>query len=252
MMKKITAVAAALAAAGALTSCGIDLAAEERHDSRDFAFSGDQLTIRPGVQVHVVAGSGPGLKVERWLRGKAAQDGNATWSLREGRLVLTADCNMIIGDCGARYLVRVPGTPNVIVEGGQDDVRLTGLAGNLVIATRSGNIRVEKPAGDVRLRSTDGSLVLTGGRSASVTARSGSGDVDLFFVAPPSKVRALSAHGRVTALLPEVKGSYRIDASTRHGTRDSEVRHAPGSKRTIVIRSDNDDVRLRTTEPAGH
>ncbi|MDF5755846.1 DUF4097 family beta strand repeat-containing protein [Spongiactinospora sp. TRM90649] len=248
-MRRILVLAGALAAATTLASCGVDVTfdSKERHDVRDFPLPAGALTIKSGVKVHVVAGNGPTLKVERWVRGKAANDGNATWSMRGDTLTLTANCQMIIGDCGGRYLVRVPGTRKLTVNVPDDNVRLTGMPGDVEVTTRTGDVRVENALGAVRLNTGDGRLTVTGARSGVVRARSGSGDIDLSFATAPAEVRAMSTDGRVTATLPEVEGSYRVTASSREGSKRSTVRHAPKSERIVVVRSVSEDVRLRTT-----
>ncbi|MFI0416740.1 DUF4097 family beta strand repeat-containing protein [Spongiactinospora sp. 9N601] len=249
---RILVLAGALTAVAALASCGVELDAKERHDVRDFPFDSrtQALTIKSGVRVNVVPGTGSSLRVERWVRGKAAGEGMATWSLRGGTLTLAADCNMVFGDCGARYVVRVPGTPKLNVDVSDDDVRVTGLTGELNITTHSGNIHVESATGTVRMNSADGDLTMVKARSGVVRARTGSGDIDLSFAAPPAEVRALSTHGRVVTTVPEVDGSYRVKATSRHGTPRSDVRDAPRSERSLVLRSVSEDVRVRKGPPA--
>ncbi|WP_158578546.1 DUF4097 family beta strand repeat-containing protein [Spongiactinospora rosea] len=250
-MRRILLLAGVLTAVGALASCGVELDAKERHDVRDFPFDGrgQALSIKSGVRVNVVPATGSSLRVERWVRGKAAGEGMATWSLRGDTLTLGADCNMVFGDCGARYVVRVPGTPKVSVDVSDDDVRVTGLAGELNVTTHSGNVHVEAATGTVRMNSADGDLTMVGARSGIVRARTGSGDIDLSFATPPAEVRALSNDGRVVTTVPEVDGSYRVKATSRHGTQRSEVRDAPRSERTLVLRSVSEDVRIRKGPP---
>ncbi|MEO3790433.1 hypothetical protein ABGB14_09475 [Nonomuraea sp. B10E15] len=240
-MRHIT-VAAACAAAMALaaTGCGVELDAAEVRATESFVFTGPELGIRSSLGgVRVLQGAGGRVEVERWVRGKAADEGNATWSLRDGTLRLSADCNMIVGDCGARYHVRVPPGVRLSVEAA-DGVILKGLAQDVDVVSRD-RIQVSGASGRLRLRS-EGSITAEGLTSDAVRCRTVDGQIDVAFDRPPADLDLLSREGRVTANVPS--GSYAVTVTSKEGRERTTVTRDAGSSRTIVARSGSGDVRV--------
>src|SRR5690606_14919041 len=120
-MKRTMAVAVMIAGVAGLTGCGATFDDTEWHDARAFPHSGETLTIRSSVGgLRILPGKAGEVRVDRWLEGKAAREGNSSWSLRDGTLRLSADCTMVLGTCGARYHVRVPPGAKLVVEGADD------------------------------------------------------------------------------------------------------------------------------------
>lgn len=232
---KRTAVAAAVLLS--LTACGIELEATPQHSNQTFPFTGGALTIKvPLGGLRVTQGTGPQVVVDRWLRGKAAKDGNSAWTLRDGTLALTARCTLNFGDCGARYTVAVPSGVPVLVEGGDDGVIVSGLAQNVTLVTTGGSIKVDGLSGVLRLRSDDGSITAVRTRSADVRARTNSGAIRLGFDAAPPKVDAASDDGRVVATVPA--GEYSVKVESKDGRARSTVKDAgPGATKKIIARS---------------
>ncbi|MCK2221228.1 DUF4097 domain-containing protein [Actinomadura sp. ATCC 31491] len=231
------AVVTALAAAG----CALDLDAEEVRSARAFPVTaGTELRIVSTLGgVRVLPGSAGSVQVERWVRGKAARDGNATWSLRDGVLRLGADCNMVVGDCGARYHVRVPPAVRVSVEA-EDGVILQDLPQDVDAVSRE-RIEVTGASGRLRLRS-EGPITGSGLRSAAVRCRTADGAIDVSFVTAPADLDLRSADGRVTATVP--KGSYAVTARSTDGTATSSVKNDPKAAAAIDARSGTGDVRV--------
>ncbi|MFF0305819.1 DUF4097 family beta strand repeat-containing protein [Streptosporangium sp. NPDC004379] len=240
-MRRIMAVAVAVLAAASVGGCGVKLDAKEVHSAQGFAFSGDVLTIESSLGgLRVLPGTAGSVQVERWVRGKAAEEGNASWSLRDGTLRLSGNCVNVFGDCGARYHVKVPPGVRLVVDGGDDGVILNRLAQDVDVST-SGPIRVYETEGRLRLRGND--EVITGERlrSADVRARTTAGNITLSFAAPPSKVDVSSVDGRVTATVPD--GAYGVTAKSTHGSERSQIKDTR-SDRTIIARSTSGDVRV--------
>ncbi|WP_049566118.1 hypothetical protein [Nonomuraea sp. SBT364] len=236
-MKRITA-AAALLITG-LAGCGVDLDADEVHSARAFPYSGTTLTIESALGgLRIMPATGPGIQVDRWLRGKAADDNS--WSLQDGRLRLGADCTVVFGDCGARYHVRVPPGVRLVVDGGDDGVVLRDLPQDVDVST-SGPIRAYDTSGRLRLRTGDSLIAGSRLRSASVRARTSTGPISLSFAVRPDGLDARSRDGRVTATVP--RGDYAVTARSTHGRVRSQLKDTGGS-RTIVARSTTGDVRL--------
>ncbi|MEW9547036.1 DUF4097 family beta strand repeat-containing protein [Nonomuraea sp. NPDC050783] len=232
------AVALALATAG----CGgLDLDAKEIHATRSFPAAGADLKIVSSLGgVRVLPGTAGAVQVERWVRGKAADEGNATWSLNDGVLRLGADCGVVFGDCGARYHVKVPPGVHVSVEA-PDGVILKDLAQDVDAVSRE-RIEVSGASGRLRLRS-DGPITGTGLRSAAVRCRTQDGSIDLAFATAPADLDLQSTDGRVTATVP--KGAYRVTARSQDGSVTSAVKDDPRAAATIVARSGTGDVRVR-------
>ncbi|MGA4990570.1 DUF4097 family beta strand repeat-containing protein [Nonomuraea bangladeshensis] len=243
-MTRLAAIAAstAVAALTALTTAGCGgLDAEDVRATRAFPVTGTELKIVSSLGgVRVLPGTAGSVQVERWVRGKAAREGNATWSLRDGVLRLGADCSMIFGDCGARYHVRVPPAVHVTVEA-PDGVILKELKQDVDAVSRE-HIQVDTASGRLRLRS-DGPITATGLTSPAVRARTVDGAIDVTFVTAPADLNLESTDGRVTATVP--KGSYAVTARSKDGSVDSEVRNDPKAPAAIVARSGTGNVRVR-------
>ncbi|MFI7642990.1 hypothetical protein [Nonomuraea sp. NPDC049400] len=230
----------ALAVALAATGCAVDLEAEEVHSAQSFALTGTALKIRSALGgVRVLPGTAGRVEVERWVRGKAADDGNATWSLRDDTLRLGADCTMVFGDCGARYHVKVPPGVRLSIDAA-DGVILNGLTQEVDVSSRD-RIQVSGTTGKLRLRS-EGPVTGEGLKSPDVRCQTSDGAIDLTFAGQPTALDLRSQEGRVTATVPEA--SYAISARSKEGTERSELKHDAKSPNTITARSNSGDVRI--------
>lgn len=226
-----------------LTGCALN--AEQVHSARTFPHSGGTLTITSTLGgLKIMPGAGGEVRVERWLRGKAAGDGRSSWTLENGTLRLDANCQMTFGDCGGRYHIRVPPGIRLVIDAGDDGVTLDKI-------THDADVSAEGP---IRLYGTTGKLRLAGGdsmiagnrlRSADVKALTRSGTINLSFAAPPARLDARSAEGRVTVDVP--KDEYAITAESREGRERSELKDTK-SPRTIVARSTSGDVRITANQ----
>jgi hypothetical protein len=249
-MRRITATPTApltaLALAGltgliALTGCSVDLDPKEVHTAQSFPYSGPQLTIKSSLGgLRIMPGTGATVQVERWLRGKAANEGNASWSLRDGTLRLSANCTVVFGDCGARYHVKVPPGTRLVVEGDDDGIILQNLPQDVDVSN-GGPIQAYDTSGKLRLLSDDATITGERLKSPSVRVRSSTGAIDLSFAAPPSNLDLLSKDGRVTATVPN--GAYRVMAQSQDGHERSEIKSTE-SDRTIIAKSGTGDVRI--------
>ncbi len=240
-MRRIVA-GAALAGAAVLTTggCGTTFEAEEVHAARSFPFTGAELRISTSLGgLRVLPGTSGKVEVERWVRGKAAEDGEATWSLRDGTLRLSAHCTLVFGDCGARYHVRVPPSARLSIDA-QDGVILNDLTQDADVSTH-GRIQVSGSSGALRLKADDQSINGSGLKSADVIARTRTGMITLTFTAPPQKVDLRSRHGRVTTTLP--RDDYKVTAESVYGSEHSDLT-STDSPRDVVARSESGDVRV--------
>lgn len=226
------------AAVVAMTGCSLD--APEEHSARTFTHAGGKLTIRSGLGgLRITQGSASQVVVNRWLRGKAADE--SSWKLENGTLTLNATCRLVFGDCGARYQVTVPPGVELEVDGGDDGVIVSGLAQPVAVATSGGRIQVSDLSGRLRLRTWDGAIHAERLRSPDVRARSGDGEILLSFATAPTTVDAVSREGRVVARVPD--GVYSVTAKSTYGSEKSAIKDAGrDSARTIVAKSTEGDV----------
>ncbi|MEU6713166.1 DUF4097 family beta strand repeat-containing protein [Nonomuraea sp. NPDC046802] len=236
-MRRIVALAAC-AALMATTGCNVQLDAEEVNSAQSFPFTGNTLQIRSSLGgVRVLPGVGGKVEVERWVRGKAAD--NPTWSLRDGTLRLGSDCSMVFGDCGARYHIKVPPGVRLSIDA-SDGVILKDLTQDVDVSSRD-RIQVSGTTGRLRLRS-EGSITGDGLKSSRVRCRTVDGAIDLTFTSPPTDLDAQSQDGRVTATVPQ--GSYAVTVKSKDGSERSEVKNDAKSPNTIVARSGTGNVRI--------
>lgn len=215
----------------------------ERRDDRRFPFSGQSLTIDAHeTRLTVVNGSTGEVAVERELRGTAAEDGNASWSLRGGTLSLRVDCVGVVLSCESEHRVRVPEGIALTIEGSGGAVRLENLTGD--ITTKLGNdgsLRIDGPAGRLRLWNGGGHIHVTRARSSDVEATtSADGNIDLAFTTAPRRVEARASES-VEITLPAGPETYRVDATGR----GVDVPSDPGSDRLIVARAGDGSVSIR-------
>ncbi|ACZ88181.1 hypothetical protein Aros01_07047 [Streptosporangium roseum] len=230
----------------AATGCGdLGSASHERRDSRDFPYSAAKLVIKAtGTPVRLEPGAPGTLRVDRLLTGKAADEGNASWSLEGGTLAVGIVCSGIVINCDSQHTIKVP--PGVTIEvGSDDDVNAVRLPQALTVTTRDGNVRTDAVSGPMRLVSQSGKVTARRIRSADVTARSSDGLVALYFATVPSRVEAVSDSGTVDVVVPETRDAYRVDVSSKDGTATSRVPRASSAPRSLHARSGEGDVRVR-------
>jgi len=211
------------------------------HNSRSFPFLGRRLTIEMHeTNLIVESDTRREITAERELRGTAAQDGNATWSLHGDTLTIRVDCSGLVLSCESEHRVRIPEDVELTVTGTGGAVQLKGLTGDVTARLgHDGTLRVVRPAGRLRLYSTGGDITVTDARSARVQAMtSGDGNIDLGFAAPPTRVEVRAA-GSVGITLPPGGETYRIDAP------GSDVPSDPGSDRVIVAHAADGAVTIR-------
>ena len=101
-------------------------------------------------------------------------------------------------------------------------------------------------SGPLQLSTDNGRVEATRLRSATVTADSDNGRVQLEFAAAPTTVVATSNNGRVEVVVPADGTAYRVDAQTDSGSETIDVPTDPTSPRTITLRTDNGSVTART------
>jgi hypothetical protein len=191
------------AAAGllALTACG---SSRTIHAQQALGFRGARLIIEdPGTDLRLMPGSGPGLRVQRWVSGTAAEPGHATWTLRGDTLRLSVDCAGLVFHCGARFQVAVPARVAVVVHTSNGDVTGSGL------------------------------------RTPSLRVTSSTGRVDVGFTVAPRFVDIQCGDASATARLPVTGARYHVVVSSGTGQARTRVPDHRLSRRVVRVISIN-------------
>ena len=108
-----------------------------------------------------------------------------------------------------------------------------------------GDIRVTGASGALVLHSDGGTVTgtnLTGTRTSVTTE---GGGVTLAYAVEPAAIAATTQGGGIDIVVPHSEGGYRIDAQADGGTSTIDVLDDPTSTRTLELRSDGGDVRVR-------
>ncbi|MFI6596270.1 hypothetical protein ACIBHX_08480 [Nonomuraea sp. NPDC050536] len=226
-----------------LTGCGVELDAKEVHSAQSFPFTGGTLTVKTTLGgLRVEPGAAGSVQVDRWLRRKAAQEGNATWSLKDGTLRLGASCRIVFGDCGGRYHVKVPPGVKLVIDGDDDGVIVNGLTQDTTVSS-SGRIRVYDTSGALRLNGRDDGISGERIKSTDVKVRNSGGGIDLTFAVAPTRLDLMADDGNVTATVPD--GQYAVTVKSDDGRARSQIKDAGSSAgRTIIARSGAGEVRI--------
>jgi hypothetical protein len=202
-------------------------------------------TYHHAVSRIVLDGGSGNLDLSPGPAGEVAVHRHLTWSWRKpviqeswngGTLTLKYRCVSIdFGPgCGVDYRLRVPAGADVRVTSDSGDIRVGGLTGALVLSTGSGNVNVSDPHGALTLRTGSGDVNATGIASTRVSARTGSGDVRLYFDAAPQEVTVHTGSGNATALVPG-HGTYRVTTDTGSGGVQVRVANDPAAAATISM-----------------
>jgi DUF4097 and DUF4098 domain-containing protein YvlB len=121
------------------------------------------------------------------------------------------------------------------------DVTAGDLSGTAVLHTASGDIQVHDLTARASLETSSGDVEGSDLGSDTVRARTGSGDVDLVFSAPPSHADAETGSGDVNLLVP--RGAlYTVDAETSSGDRVIGVPTAEHAVHALRVRAGSGDI----------
>ena len=145
------------------------------------------------------------------------------------RLVLHSTCPNLGGTwCSVDWDVVVPLGTDVIVRSDDNRAEVTG------------------EFGTVDLRSEHDGVTFDG-FARSVMVESEHGSVAVRLAEAPDSVRALSEHGNVDVVVPDVDEGYRVEVSSDQGSTDIGVRTDPNAARTIEARSGHGNVTVSAT-----
>lgn len=233
----------------ALAGCGVsgDLDAEPKNESKDFGFRGDHLTVETDKDVTLLPADGRTVTAERKLAGRAAKDGNASWTLKGDRLKLSGKCSGIVLNCSAKYTVYVPKGMAVTVKGsGSAGVTAKGVRGALDLTGDRGGIDIDGTAAPLKVRTDSGHIDAKGLSSSDVDVANDEGSIKLAFGKAPKKVRATSDTGSVTVQVPKDSTRYRVSATAGSSNPHIDVAKDPGSSHSITVTSKVGVIRVNT------
>ena len=186
--------------------------------------SAGQITVRR----HLQWSSRPPVVDERW-------DGHTL------RLKQTCPAGVFGESCQVDDIVTVPASVSVTASTAGGNITVNGVGGPLELSSASGDVAASGPAGPVSARTASGNITVTGARSADVSAKTDSGDVELAFAGVPAVVNGETASGNVTVFVPPGP-SYNVQADTVSGNRSVTVGQDPASQKVVIAHSASGDV----------
>ncbi|MFI6741344.1 DUF4097 family beta strand repeat-containing protein [Nonomuraea sp. NPDC050451] len=215
----------------------------EENTQRSIAFEHKNIRIRTGkgtqVDLTVLPGKAGELLIARSLRWSRQRPTiTEDWDVRSSTLQLDAVCP---GEeqpngpvCWADYVIYVP--PETDVEAGTGNGRLSvnDLFGKVRLSTVAGDLLVNNLSGTIWARSGTGNIHARDLDVEAADVEIGSGDVDLSFASAPTTVNAVvRTAGNVSLDLPRTV--YQVTAEG--GETKIDVDQDPSSPRKIVVRA---------------
>jgi DUF4097 and DUF4098 domain-containing protein YvlB len=187
----------------------------------------DEITVRARIG-HGLRRSGSSIRIE------------------DDRLLVRGSCPVVGSQwCDVRYTIMVPADIDVVVNGDNDGIRVTGIEGRVELHSDNGSIHVTDIDGDVALSADNGSIDAVGLTSDSVHAQADNGSIELDLRRPPQTVAVSSDNGDIVVVLPRGDEAYAVEITSDNGSTDNDVRTDQTSERHVTASSDNGDVTLR-------
>ncbi|MEU8524711.1 MULTISPECIES: DUF4097 family beta strand repeat-containing protein [Streptomyces] len=230
-----------------VTGCGSADVGGAPVERKNFAFSGDALTVdSDNSDLEIVPGDVTDIRVTRQVDGWVflGEGPNPTWRMEGSKLVLRVECDAVASNCGARHTVTVPRGVAVTVEDQNGDMTLDGFATPLTVRSENGDVRIRNQGGPLDLGSENGDVHLESGTLKTLVARTENGDVAITLRAVPEKVEVSSDNGDVDLRLPR-GSSYDVAGSSNNGDLSIDVPNDKASTHQVSARSENGDVAVR-------
>jgi hypothetical protein len=232
-----------------LTGCAGADAGEAPVESRSFPLSGKTLTIdSDNSELKLVPADVKDVRVSRQVDGWVfvGNGPEASWRMKDGRLILRVHCDGVATDCESRHTVKVPRGVAVTVEDDNGSVTATGFDTPLKIRSDNGEVTVRDSSGPLELDSDNGEIVAERVTAKSVTADSENGSVRLGLTAVPDRVESVSDNGEILIELPGAGAPYAVTAKSDNGSVDVRVPTADTSAHVVKARNDNGEVTVRS------
>ena len=182
--------ACTIALSATACSSGDDLA-NAPTDSKTFAFTGTNLTVKSNAaELELVPADIDEIQVERQTSGTANGNAPSTeWDIAGNTLTLKADCVGVSIGCKARYSVKVPRHTVINAENTNGSIKASEISTDLVATTGKGDLQLNDFSGQkLELISDDGNISGDGIAAPSVSATSADGDIRLSFGTVPENV----------------------------------------------------------------
>jgi hypothetical protein len=210
-------------------------------------------TLTPSAERFTVASDSGTVRLSPSTDGSVHVRTAVSYGLGEPELVeeatpvgvrLDATCSGLLAThCEVDYVVEVPPSFAVSVEGTSGDVTVSGLTGPVTVNRGSGDIALFDLSGPVDVASRSGVISGNGLRSDVVRAGTGSGDVQLELLEPPRTLAVDTGTGEVDVAVPAT--GYRVETRTTTGETSVLVPVDPAAPGTIVLGSRTGNVRVR-------
>jgi Putative adhesin len=235
------------AAAASLTLAACSGSTSSVHDQRAFSFGGTRLVIDDSSSdLQVAPGNGPGIEVQRWLSGTAAEPGHSSWTLSGKTLRLSIDCSGLVFSCGSRFQVAVPPGTAVTINSGSGTDTVSGLPAAVTVNGDQGGVNVSGVSGPLRVSTGSGSVTGTAIRSSAARITTNQGSADISFAAAPRSVTVKCSTGNATVRVPAAGHRYHVLVSSRAGSASSKVPDDPRAGSVVQVSSGNGDATVLT------
>lgn len=232
---------AAAAASLALSACASS--ASSAHDQRAFSLGSTRLVIDDtSSDLQLVPGTGPGIEVQRWLSGTAAQPGHSSWTLHGDTLQLGIDCSGLVFSCGSRFEVAVPPGMAVTVNSGSNTDTVSGLSAPVTVSGNQGSVNVTGVSGPLQVSTGSGSVTATAIRSSAVRITTNQGSADVSFAGAPRSVTVRCSIGNATVRVPTAGYRYHVLVASGTGGASSKVPDDARAGRIVQVSSGSHDA----------
>ena len=168
--------------------------------------------------------------------------GTVTTSSGGGAAALGYHCPMPVGNCQLNATVTAPATLPVTVRDSGGDVYVISTAGPVTVANGGGDITTSGTGGPLTLDTFGGNITTAAADSATVTATSGGGDVQLSFNRVPRAVRVDTSGGDITINLPASPAGYRVTTHTDGGNVTDSVPQDDSSPHVVTATTGGGDI----------
>jgi DUF4097 and DUF4098 domain-containing protein YvlB len=232
-------------ACSAVNVAGWTTGAVEQKAHRTITGPVDELQIRAGGgDVMLMPARGDDVVIDSRARGSLVTP-ELEVDVNGYDVAVNGGCREVsFGHCEATLLVQVPAGTAVRVDASSGDLSAEGLNANVSLSTGSGDVRVRRLNGRLDLDTASGDVDGANLRSDSVSASTGSGDVDLDFALPPDTVDADTASGDIRIFVPRGPELYSVDVDTASGDENVDVDRDAGSSRLLKAQTGSGDVEI--------
>lgn len=154
-------------------------------------------------------------------------------------------CRIPYGNCGLNADVNVPAGMAVSLSTDGGNATADGTTGQVSLSTGGGDVTVGQATGDLILRTSGGDVTAEGISSATVTADTGGGDIEIVFTQAPRDVRVSTDGGNVTIVVPAGTAHYDVTESTDGGNYNPSVLIDSTSPNRITASTGGGDLTIR-------